>query len=78
MYMKGKLRTWLTLEYCESIFNVFKKDLEFDQPIPPFSDRFPGVLEGILGSVRQSFGGGSFTVAKKGCIKLFKESIKQL
>src|SRR3972149_6324990 len=49
---------WLDLKSCEIIYNKFKNSqFFFGQPLPEFSDRFPNKLEGILGSVQQSFDG---------------------
>lgn len=48
---------WVTLEDCESLFNDFKSILDKEEPIPPFSDRFPGKLESLLGSVQQTYSG---------------------
>lgn len=47
---------WLTRGDCNLLFASFKKELEFDEPFPPFNTRFPGVLEGIISSVRQTCG----------------------
>lgn len=49
-------RFWLTVEISENIFDKFSQHIQFDQPFPPFSTRPPGKLEGILNSVRQTFG----------------------
>ena len=48
---------WLTLEDCESLFQNFKNLLAQEEPIPPFNKRFEGKLEGIIGSVSQTFEG---------------------
>jgi death-on-curing protein len=49
---------WLNLRDSRHIFENFKKALEtLGEPIPPFESRFPGKLEGILESVRQTFDG---------------------
>lgn len=48
-------RLWLTVRICAHSFKQFKEEIDFDQPIPPFSTRSPGVLEGILESVKQTF-----------------------
>ena len=48
---------WLTPELCKELFEKFRKELEFDEPIPPFENRFPGKLESILGAVQQTFDG---------------------
>ena len=37
---------------------------EFDQPIPPFSKRFPGRLESAVGSAFQTYG-GKFLITTK-------------
>lgn len=50
-------RHWLSLETCGRIFEIFRKRWEFDEPIPGFDTRYPGRLEGILESVRQTYGG---------------------
>jgi len=46
---------WLTTEESEVIFNKFKHLIQFDEPIPGFETRFPGKLEGILDSIKQTF-----------------------
>ncbi len=47
---------WLSLNDSRHIFESFKKALEtLGEPIPPFDSRFPGKLEGILNSIRQTF-----------------------
>lgn len=46
---------WLTLEDCEGLFLTYKDILAQEEPIPPFNERFPNKLEGILGSIRQTF-----------------------
>jgi len=46
---------WLTAKISEDIFNEFGTYLQFDQPFPAYNTRFPGKLEGILESVRQTF-----------------------
>ena len=48
---------WLNLDVCSRLFEDFRETLKFDEPIPDFSTRFPGKLEGILNSVKQTFGG---------------------
>lgn len=50
-----KPRYWLTLEDCERLFQDFKNLLAQEEPIPPFNERFEGKLEGIIGSVSQTF-----------------------
>lgn len=52
-----KPRYWLTLEDCERLFLNFKDLLSKKEPIPPFNERFEGRLEGIIGSVSQTFEG---------------------
>lgn len=52
-----KPRYWLTLEDCETLFQDFKDLLSQEEPLPPFNERFEGKLEGIIGSVSQTFGG---------------------
>lgn len=53
----GKPKYWLKLEDCENLFRDFKDLLSQEEPIPPFNQRFEGKLEGILGSVRQTYDG---------------------
>lgn len=58
--MKNLLKTpkiWLTLDVCEELFEIFRKKIEFDEPIPAFDTRFPGRLESIINSVSQSYKG---------------------
>lgn len=50
-------RFWLTPKIFEGIFNKAKPLIQYDEPIPPFDTRFPGKLEGILASVRQTYDG---------------------
>lgn len=52
-----KPKYWLTLEDCEDLFRNSKDLLAQEEPIPPFEERFEGKLEGIIGSVSQTFGG---------------------
>ena len=52
--------TRLTLADVESIaFRLAREELEFREPIPAFSTRFPGILESCLGVPFQAFGGQS-------------------
>lgn len=58
--IKALLKTpkqWLNLEGCEILFHGFEDILTQEEPIPPFKERFPNKLEGILGSVCQTFNG---------------------
>ena len=50
-------RYWLTLEDCENLLLDFNDLLTQEEPIPPFDSRYPGKLEGIIGSVSQKFSG---------------------
>ncbi len=50
-------KNWLTLKTCALLFKSFKQGLEFGEPIPVFDSRYPGKLEGILDSVRQTYDG---------------------
>lgn len=50
-----KPRYWLTLEDCENLFQDFKDLLSQEEPLPQFNERFEGKLEGIIGSVSQTF-----------------------
>jgi death-on-curing family protein len=49
-------RIWLNLSTCERIFGIFREKWEYDEPMPDFDTRFPGRLESIVESVRQTFG----------------------
>ncbi len=53
----GTPKNWLTLDVSRSLFETFRKQMGEEEPIPEFETRFPGRLEGILESVRQSFAG---------------------
>lgn len=55
--LKREPKIWLDLGLCENIYSEFRKVEIFREPLKPFSTRFPGRLEAILGSVQQSFGG---------------------
>ena|SRR3989344_7201294 len=48
---------WLNLEDCRNILLNFNDLLTQEEPIPPFESRFKGKLEGILGSVKQTYSG---------------------
>lgn len=50
-------RYWLTLADCEKLLTDFRTLLSLKEPIPPFEKRYPDKLEGILGSVEQTFDG---------------------
>jgi death on curing protein len=50
-------RIWLNLATCERIYGIFRTKWEYDEPMPDFGTRFPGRLESIVESVRQTFGG---------------------
>lgn len=53
----GKLR-WIRLEDFEDLcFNLTRELLSFNQPIPDFITRSPGILESCLGSPLQIFNG---------------------
>ncbi|MHB0976842.1 MAG: type II toxin-antitoxin system death-on-curing family toxin [Candidatus Aquicultorales bacterium] len=46
----------LTVKEVEEIsFQLAKKHLEWGEPTPDFSTRFPGILEGCLGNAFQTF-----------------------
>lgn len=53
--LKKRPGYWLTLKDCESIFNRFFDRIQFDEPVPPFTTRSSGKLEGIIESVRQTY-----------------------
>ena len=46
---------WLTLDDSKTLFDTFREQMGENEPIPRYETRFPGKLEGILESVRQSF-----------------------
>lgn len=48
-------RYWLTLADCKKLLIDFNELLSRNEPIPPFEERFPNKLEGILESVNQTF-----------------------
>lgn len=49
---------WINLTDFEGLcFNLAKAHLSFDQPIPDFITRNPGILESCLSAPLQSFGG---------------------
>jgi death-on-curing family protein len=48
---------WLNPVICGRIFEIFRKRIEYGEPIPPFDTRYPGKLEAIIESVRQTYGG---------------------
>lgn len=50
-------QNWLTLDDCKHILIRFNDLLTIEEPIPPFESRFPDKLEGILGSVEQTYAG---------------------
>jgi death-on-curing protein len=45
------------VEVEELAFELARKHMEFDEPIPDFSSRFPGILEGCLAVPFQRFFG---------------------
>ena len=48
----------LTIAEVEEIaFDLARRHMEFDEPIPDFSSRFPGILEGCLAVPFQRFFG---------------------
>src|SRR3990167_7515755 len=50
-------KNWLSLDVCEKLLEGFRNQLEKREPIPPFNTRYKGKLEGILGSVNQTYMG---------------------
>jgi len=49
---------WISLNDFEGLcFDLARAHLNFDQPIPDFTTRSPGILESCLGAPLQSFGG---------------------
>lgn len=50
-------KRWLTLEECSQLFEIFKDQLQPDEPIPPFETRYPGKLESIINSASQTYDG---------------------
>ena len=45
------------IEYL--VFNLAKETMDFNEPIPAFSTRFPNILESCLGTPLQGFSGKS-------------------
>lgn len=45
-------KTWLNIPLCESIYNIFRDNLEVilphGEPLPSFSTRYSGRLESII------------------------------
>ena len=69
---------FLTLDHIERIcFEYAKSELAHDEPIPPFSSRFPGKLESALASPQRTFGNKSLypTLERQAAI-LFYELAK--
>lgn len=50
-------KIWLNLELCNDIYDTFRNELSFSEPLKPFQTRYEGKLEGILGAVQQTFAG---------------------
>jgi death on curing protein len=50
-------KNWLNLKLCQKIFEIFRAKWEFDEPIPPFNTRYPGKLESLVNSVKQTYAG---------------------
>lgn len=48
-------KVWLTLNLCKSIYENFRLQVKFQEPLKEFETRYPGRLEAILGAVSQSF-----------------------
>jgi len=48
---------WLDLDTCKLVYSVLTRELEFYSDLPAFSMRYPGRLESILNSVRQTYDG---------------------
>jgi death-on-curing family protein len=51
---------WLDLKSCRIIYDHFSTGVSFSQPLSPFSDKYEGRLESVLGSVQASFDGKLF------------------
>ena len=52
-------------------FNLAKETMDFNEPIPAFSTRFPNILESCLGTPLQGFSGKSLyhgLIAKAGIL----------
>jgi death-on-curing family protein len=48
-------QVWLSIEICRAIYKAYKEVAQkagVEAPIPEFDTRYPGALEGILGSVQ--------------------------
>jgi death-on-curing family protein len=52
-----KKTTLLEVEYLS--FSLARETMSYNEPIPPFSTRFPNVLESCLATPFQTFGGRS-------------------
>lgn len=52
-----KKLTLIEVEYLS--FQLARETLSFNEPIPPFSTRFPNILESCLATPFQTFGGKS-------------------
>jgi death on curing protein len=50
-------KIWLDLQLCENIYENFRNQLKFQEPLKSFDTRYPNRLESILGSVEQTFDG---------------------
>ncbi len=46
----------LNLELCEKLYTLYVSETKDLFVLPAFDERYPNKLEGILGSVSQSFG----------------------
>lgn len=52
-------KIWLDLSLCKNIYDNFRKQVKFEEPLKHFETRFPGKLEAILGAINQSFDGAN-------------------
>jgi len=50
-------KIWLDLQLCKNIYENFRGQLKFQEPLKSFETRYPGRLESILGSISQTFDG---------------------
>lgn len=55
--LKQPPSTRLNLELCKRLYNIYQINTSGLFILPSFEERYSGKLEGILGSVSQSFGG---------------------
>lgn len=55
--LKQPPHTRLSLELCKKLYSIYLSNTVDIFTLPAFEERYPGKLEGILGSVSQTFDG---------------------